>query len=85
MSNQSESSNAYFLAQKSISMLKTSVLIILEQAGNKGLRNVDIGKKLGIYTVHKGHEGHIPRAILDIMEKDGTVEQDEESKIWRLV
>jgi len=76
------SSEAYLLAQSAISDLKTAVHIILSE-NDTGLRNVDIGKILGIYAGHEGHVGHIPRALLAMMEREGVAVQDED-KMWRL-
>ena len=56
----------------------------LVDAGPDGLSNAQIGRRLGIYTGHKGHEGHIPRTLLAIMEAEHVVEQDNERKLWRL-
>jgi ribosomal protein S19E (S16A) len=49
------------------------------------MANVEIGKTLGIYPGHVGHEGHIPRTILAMLEEAGVVEQDEDSKRWSIV
>jgi ribosomal protein S19E (S16A) len=49
------------------------------------MANVEIGKTLGIYTGHVGHEGHIPRTILAMLEDEGVVEQNEESKRWSII
>ncbi len=75
---------AYQLAQESMAKLKTAVLIIIDHAGANGQTNVEIGRTLGVYTGHKGHEGHIPRTLLEIMAIEGVVEQDGTSKRWRL-
>lgn len=48
----------------------------------KGLTNAEIGRKLGIYMGHKGHEGHISRTILSLLEEDGMVCQDKVTKRW---
>lgn len=76
--------NAYQLAQNALADLKSEILLILNSAPEGGIRNADIGRTLGIYHGHVGHEGHIPRAILALMENEGTVEQDPETKLWRL-
>ena len=57
---------------------------MLSRASNDGLKNSDIGRQLGIYMGHVEHEGHIPRTLLAIMESEGVVEQDNETKAWRL-
>lgn len=33
---------------------------------------------------HVEHEEHIPRTLLAMMEAEGIVEQDPETKFWRL-
>lgn len=82
--NAAQASEAYQLAQRAIADLKTAVFGILALAGEAGLRNADIGRSLGIYAGHEGHEGHIPRALLAMMQSEGVVEQDASSKRWRL-
>lgn len=74
----------YGRAQVAIAELKEAVRSILKEAED-GLRNVDIGKTLGIYAGHEGHEGHISQTLLAMMESEGVVEQDPESGVWRLV
>lgn len=80
-----EFKNPYYLAQSAISSLKAAIYFQIDNAPEDGLSNVEIGKSLGIYTGHKGHEGHIPRTLLAMMEEEGVVKQDEESKKWTLV
>lgn len=75
----------YQKAQTAIAYLKAAVYEILVMAPEAGLRNVDIGRALGIYTGHVEHEGHISRTILALMEADGTINQDKESKSWTLL
>lgn len=75
--------DAYLLAQEGIAKLKAAIYTLLSDASSKGMRNVDIGISLGIYGGHKGHEGHIPRTLLAMMEEEKTVEQDE-NKVWWL-
>jgi len=72
----------YQIAQKAIAELKTAVYSILKEAGSSGLKNVQVGKALGIYTGHVRHEGHISRTILAIMEAEGVVRQDKETLKW---
>ncbi len=72
----------YQLAQRALADLKAAILILLESAGKNGLRNVDIGRALGIYSGHVGHEGHIPRTLLEMMAHEGVVRQDKESQLW---
>jgi len=77
--------NAYQLAQKALVDIKTSIYILLAGSPKDGLTNVEIGRSLGIYMGHVGHEGHIPRTLLAIMEAEGVVVQDKDSKKWRCV
>lgn len=75
----------YQLAQSAVSDLKSSVYIYLKiNQGNEGLTNAELGRALGIYSGHVGHEGHISRTILAIMESESVVEQDESNKKWKL-
>lgn len=75
---------AYADAQAAMATLKSAVCQVLVEVGQAGLRNADVGRGLGIYTGHVGHEGHISRALRAIMEAEGVAEQDAESKLWRL-
>lgn len=75
---------AYQLAQSAMVELKTAIYMALETAGEKGLSNAELGRSLGIYGGHVGHEGHIPRTLLGIMEIEGVVYQEPESKRWFL-
>jgi hypothetical protein len=75
---------AYKLAQGAMADLKAAVHRVLRQGPPEGSTNAVIGRLLGIYQGHEGHEGHIPRTILAIMESEGVVEQDSETKKWRL-
>jgi hypothetical protein len=76
--------SSYLLAQTAIAQLKAAVYQVLTTAPGTGLKNSDIGRMLGIYMGHVEHEGHIPRTLLAIMESEGVVEQDLETKAWRL-
>jgi len=75
---------AYHLAQKAIADLKSAIYKILEKAPAAGMSNAEIGRTLGIYTGHVGHEGHIPRTLLAVMESEAVVEQDKSSKYWMI-
>jgi DNA-binding IclR family transcriptional regulator len=75
---------SYKQAQIAIANLKSAIREVLLNAGAKGMTNAEIGRTLGIYTGHKGHEGHIPRTMLAIMENEGVVAQDEETNRWSL-
>ena len=48
--------NPYQTAQHAVADLKAAIYEVLK-ANPGGLRNVDIGKKLGIYAGHVRHEG----------------------------
>lgn len=71
----------YRIAQRALADLKAAVLVVLNGAPETGMSNADIGRTLGIYAGHKGHEGHIPRTLLDMLEEEGLVEQDSLSLI----
>lgn len=75
---------AYNLAQRAISDLKTAAHLILSNS-NEPLTNATLGRKLGIYHGHSGqHEGHISRVVLGLMESEGVVIQDKETKKWQI-
>ncbi len=76
--------SAYELAQDAMAKLRSSVYLQLLDAGTEGLKNSELGRSLGIYSGHAGHEGHISRTILALMEAEGVVEQIGETKAWRL-
>jgi hypothetical protein len=73
----------YQLAQRAIADLKSAIYLLLKTSQG-GLRNSDIGRALGIYTGHVEHEGHIPRTLLAIMEREGVVQQDATTKKWTI-
>jgi hypothetical protein len=75
---------AFASAQVALAHLKASVRSVLENAPEEGLRNVDIGKTLGIYGGHIDHVGHISRTLLSMLEVDGIAEQFGPDKRWRL-
>ena len=74
---------AYQLAQEAMAGLKSSVYLLL-QGSTEGLSNAAIGRSLGIYLGHRGHEGHISRTILSLMQAEGVAEQDPATKAWKL-
>jgi hypothetical protein len=74
----------YLVAQDAMAKLRSAVFLLLKNAPDGGLRNSEIGRALGIYSGHEGHEGHIPRTILALMEEEGVVVQDAETRAWRL-
>lgn len=72
----------YAIAQRAMADLKAAVYLLLKNGPAEGMRNADIGRALGIYAGHVEHEGHIPRTLLALMEKEGVVVQDSETKLW---
>lgn len=50
----------------------------------EGLTNAEIGRALGIYQGHVGHEGHVSRTILALLESEEVAIQDSTSKRWVL-
>lgn len=75
---------AYMLAQDAMAKLRGAVHLLLAAAGPNGLSNAQLGRSLGIYSGHVGHEGHISRTVLALMEAEGAVRQDSETKRWHL-
>jgi hypothetical protein len=73
---------AYAMAQRAMADLKAAVYTVLSRGPAEGMRNADIGRSLGIYAGHVEHEGHIPRTLLALMEKEGVVQQDPKTKLW---
>ena len=74
----------YHQSQQALAQLKSAIHSLLSQHYEAGLKNSEIGRLLGIYAGHVGHEGHIPRTLLAIMEAEGVVEQDSETKRWAI-
>lgn len=74
---------AYHRAQSAMADLKAAVRFTLSNAPN-GLTNAQVGRTLGIYGGHVGHEGHISRTLLALLESEGVAEQDANTKCWRL-
>ena len=72
----------YQLAQRAMTDLKTAVLRLLVKAKDGGLTNAEIGRALGIYRGHQGHEGHVSRTVLAMLQEDGVAIQDEDTKKW---
>ncbi|HHQ4482898.1 MULTISPECIES: hypothetical protein [Aeromonas] len=75
---------AYQLAQSAIADLKSAVYLALEASGDAGLTNAELGRSLGIYGGHVGHEGHISRTLLGLLENEGVVVQVADTKRWFL-
>ena len=76
--------DAYRRSQIALADLKASIYEVLASRPNDGLSNAQIGRTLGIYTGHVGHEGHISRTLLAIMEHEGVVEQNRDTKRWSI-
>jgi len=77
-------SHPYHLAQRALADLKGAVYLLLRSTSGHGLSNAQIGRGLGIYAGHVGHEGHISRTLLEMMRSEGVVHQDPTSKRWFL-
>ncbi len=75
---------AYALAPRAVADLKAAVYLALKNGASEGMRNADIGRTLGILAGHIRHEGHIPRTLLALMESEGVVQQDPQSKLWTI-
>ena len=75
--------DAYAMAQRALADLKTAIYLALAAGPREGMRNSDLGRVLGIYAGHVGHEGHIPRTLLEFMATEGVVEQDQEKR-WKI-
>jgi hypothetical protein len=76
--------NPYHRAQTALADLKSAIYEVLSSGPEEGLTNAQLGRMLGIYAGHVGHEGHIPRTLLAIMEQEGVVEQNRETKRWSI-
>ena len=74
----------YGLAQVAMAHLKEAVYLVLLRGPDGGMTNAAIGRSLGIYGGHVGHEGHISRTLLALLESEGVIEQDKLSKKWRV-
>jgi hypothetical protein len=77
-------SELFLVAQKGLAELKSAVFGYLKLYPDRGLTNVEIGRSLGIYGGHVGHEGHVSRLALELLKADGLVEQLGD-KTWKLV
>ena len=72
----------YARAQRALANLKEAVYETIVDGPENGLTNAEVGRMLGIYMGHKGHEGHISRTILSLLEDEGRVCQDRVTKRW---
>ena len=77
-------SKAYQLSQRALADLKSAILIVLTE-NEIPMKNVDLGKLLGLYHGHVGHQGHITRTLLELMKSDGVVNQSDETKEWSII
>lgn len=77
-------SSGYRVAQHAIADLKIAILQTLERSPVEGMSNAEIGRTLGIYMGHVGHQGHMPRTLLAVMESEGVVVQNSRTKLWRV-
>ena len=69
-------SEIYSQSQQAISILKSCVYRVLEESGNKGLRNSEISTKLGIRTADGSSKDWITRTVLGMMEREEVVEKN---------
>lgn len=81
----SPNTEAYLRAQRALADLKAAVHAVLAAAPSEGVTNAQLGRALGIYGGHKGHEGHISRTVLGMLEAEGVAAQDPTTKAWKLV
>ena len=71
----------YTRAQRAMTELKGAVYELVASSPD-GLTNADIGRKLGIYQGHVGHEGHVSRTVLGLLAAEQVLVQDEKTKRW---
>jgi DNA-binding IclR family transcriptional regulator len=76
-------SDQYRRAQLAVAELKSAVVSLLEEHGS-GMTNAVVGRSLGIYGGHKGHEGHISRTLLAMLETEGLVQQNDADQSWTI-
>ena len=82
--------NGYQRAQAALLELKSVVLETLAAAGDQGLSNTALGRRLGIYHGYdnadgvEGHPGHISRWLLGELQREEMVRQDS-AKRWRVI
>lgn len=75
--------NPYRRAQLAVAELKAAVVELLAE-NSDGMSNAAIGRSLGIYGGHKGHEGHVSRTLLAILESEGVAQQNQATRFWTL-
>ncbi len=72
----------YQTAQRALADLKAAVLAYLRSCPVPQ-RNADVGRALGIYGGHIGHEGHVSRTILNLLQEEGLIRQDGDKGPWK--
>ena len=72
--------NEYQVAQRAVADLKAAVLSHLR--ANGPTTNAQVGRSLGIYFGHVGHEGHVSRSILQLLAEEGLVGQNVKGGQW---
>lgn len=77
------SESNYLRAQRAIADLKGAVYDLLRESP-EGLTNAEVGRNLGIYQGHVGHEGHVSRTILAMLEAEQVALQDPATKSWSI-
>jgi len=77
-------SNPYSIAQQAMAQLKSAVYQVLESGPESGLTNAATGRALGVYAGHVGHEGHISRTLLALMQSEGVAQQNDKTLHWTL-
>jgi len=76
---------AYQMAQQAVSLMKIAIVRLLSESP-EGLKNSDIGRRLGVNGDHLGGQpGWFPWTVLKMMELDRTVEQPVPKGPWKLV
>jgi len=77
---------SFELAQRAIADLKIAIFQTLASGSEDGMKNVEIGKALGLYSGLKdeSQQGYITRTVLALLEADGAVKQDSNTKRWLL-
>ena len=72
---------SYRSAQLAIAELKAAILSVVAVSGSRGMRNVEIGRSLGIYHGYpkdgggEEHRGHISSVLLHELSRKGLVRQ----------
>lgn len=75
----------YEKAQLAMISLKSAVLMLLDREDKSGLRNVEIGRTLGIYETPSGkQEGWVSAHILELLEAEGRVHRINPGARWAL-